>query len=104
MTEDEMSLNKMTVDKNVVPPSLLLFVILLILRRTKFELETAVFFASEVVCAFEYLHSLWIIYRNLKPENLFLDSAGHLKLTDFGFAKKLPNSNGKNCFKSYFRI
>lgn len=36
---------------------------------------------------FEYLHSMDVIYRDLKPENLLLDREGYLKVTDFGFAK-----------------
>ena len=27
--------------------------------------------------------------RDLKPENILLDNTGHIKITDFGFAKRL---------------
>lgn len=41
--------------------------------------------------ALEYLHQQNVVYRDLKPENLLLDRDGHLKITDFGFAKKLAD-------------
>jgi len=57
--------------------------------KTYFDEPTARFFAAGVVLAFEYMHSKGIIYRDLKPENLLLDSRGYLKITDFGFAKRV---------------
>lgn len=36
-----------------------------------------------------HIHSKGYMFRDLKPENLLLDSHGYLKITDYGFAKKL---------------
>ncbi|KAF9589293.1 hypothetical protein IFM89_022363, partial [Coptis chinensis] len=40
-----------------------------------------------VVLALEYLHSLLVVHRDLKPDNLLIAHDGHLKLTDFGSSK-----------------
>ncbi|KAL4424995.1 hypothetical protein ABPG77_002880 [Micractinium sp. CCAP 211/92] len=55
--------------------------------RGRLSEEAARLYAGEVLLMFEYLHALDVVYRDLKPENLLLDACGHLKLTDFGFAK-----------------
>ncbi|GAA6098119.1 cGMP-dependent protein kinase 2 [Tachysurus ichikawai] len=55
----------------------------------RFEENVAVFVTACVVEAYAYLHKKDIMYRDLKPENLMLDSRGYIKLVDFGFAKKL---------------
>ncbi|KAG6007086.1 hypothetical protein E4U21_006348 [Claviceps maximensis] len=69
-----------------------------LLRKSgRFPNPVAKFYAAEATLALEYLHSKNIIYRDLKPENLLLDRHGHLKITDFGFAKKVPDKTWTLC-------
>ncbi|KAH8360432.1 hypothetical protein KR200_004641, partial [Drosophila serrata] len=63
----------------------------------KFTSQTSNFYAAEIVSALEYLHSLQVVYRDLKPENLLINRDGHLKITDFGFAKKLRDRTWTLC-------
>lgn len=58
-------------------------------RAGRLDNEAARFYTGCVATVFEHLHQKNIIYRDLKPENLLLDSQGFLKVTDFGFAKKV---------------
>jgi len=55
------------------------------------------FYAGQIVLALEYLQSLNIIYRDLKPENLLFDERGYLKITDFGFAKYVEDQTWTLC-------
>lgn len=59
---------------------------------TLFDTTTARFYAGSVTLAFEYMHSLDVIFRDLKPENILLDAQGYLKITDFGFAKVMTTT------------
>ncbi|KAB2574724.1 cAMP-dependent protein kinase type 2 [Lasiodiplodia hormozganensis] len=69
----------------------------LLRKSQRFPNPVAKFYAAEVTLALDYLHSQNIIYRDLKPENLLLDRHGHLKITDFGFAKEVPDITWTLC-------
>jgi serine/threonine protein kinase len=51
--------------------------------------KMARFYAASIVLAFEYMHFKDLIYRDLKPENVLVTETGYVKLTDFGFVKKM---------------
>ncbi|KAI8821016.1 camp-dependent protein kinase catalytic subunit [Fimicolochytrium jonesii] len=66
-------------------------------RAGRFSNDMTRFYAAEIVLAIEYLHSMDIIYRDLKPENLLLDNRGDIKITDFGFAKEVQDRTWTLC-------
>ena len=63
-------------------------------KAGRFDHSASKFFATQISLIFEYMHLSDFIYRDLKPENLLLDKLGYLKITDFGFAKRVA-------FKTY---
>lgn len=69
----------------------------LLAKRAPLFDSPARFYVASVVSMFSYMHSLKVIYRDLKPENLLLDGMGYLKLVDFGFAKQLQDRTWTLC-------
>jgi CRP-like cAMP-binding protein len=55
------------------------------------SIQDTKFYAAPIVSALEYLHEQNIVYRDVKTENVVIDSYGYPILVDFGFAKKLNN-------------
>ena len=52
--------------------------------------ETSVrFYTACVATALSHLHSMGVLYRDLKPENVVLDARGYAKLCDLGYAISL---------------
>ncbi|KAL1836892.1 hypothetical protein VTJ49DRAFT_4520 [Mycothermus thermophilus] len=63
-----------------------------VLKKTgSFDVECTRFYGAQILDAIAYMHSRGVIHRDLKPENVLLDDQMHVKITDFGTAKLLPD-------------
>ncbi|XP_073518217.1 microtubule-associated serine/threonine-protein kinase 3-like [Phyllobates terribilis] len=68
----------------------------LLSTRGPLSVPLARLYFAEAVVAVEYLHSYGVVHRDLKPDNLLITSAGHIKVTDFGASKlglMIPKTN-----------
>ncbi|XP_044139125.1 protein kinase C delta type-like [Bufo gargarizans] len=54
--------------------------------KGQLDIPSARFYAAELVCGIQFLHSKGIVHRDLKPENILVAETGHIKITDFGLA------------------
>jgi serine/threonine protein kinase len=68
------------------------------MKHQRFALSDIRMYTAEIAQALNHLHKAEIIYRDLKSENVMLDDEGHIKLTDFGLAKRLPGDSSTRTF------
>ena len=66
-------------------------------KHKSFTVADTRIFSSQVLLPLEYLHALSIVHRDLKLENILVSADGALKLTDFGFAKKIKYRSWTLC-------
>ncbi|QNQ09789.1 serine/threonine protein kinase [Sphingomonas alpina] len=61
-------------------------------RRTGADLDTRLRLFREICDAVGYAHANLVIHRDLKPSNILIDTAGRVRLLDFGIARLLDDS------------
>jgi serine/threonine protein kinase len=61
--------------------------------KTYFKESIAKFYAAQIILALGFLHDSKIIYRDLKLENVLLESDGYIVLADFGLSKFLDHTD-----------
>jgi len=52
-----------------------------------FDLRAAAFYIAEISLALDFIHKCGVVHRDVKPDNVLIDSRGHVKLTDFGLSR-----------------
>lgn len=73
----------MIVMENICGGDLLSFV----RKRTKLTESTAKFIFRQIIEALQYIHSLNIVHRDIKLDNILIDLSNNIKICDFGVSK-----------------
>lgn len=60
-------------------------------QSVEFTEEEISYLLKEMLEGLKYLHSIFILHRDIKTHNVILGRNGEVKLTDFGFACQLKD-------------
>ena len=76
----------------------------LLMKKDTLPEEAAQFYMAETALAIETIHQLGFIHRDIKPDNLLLDSRGHVKLSDFGLCTGLQKSHRTDYYRDLSQV
>jgi len=79
-------------------------VMTLLMKKDTLSEEAAQFYIAETALAIQTIHKLGFIHRDIKPDNLLLDSRGHVKLSDFGLCTGLKKSHRTEFYKDLSQV
>ncbi|KAI4898494.1 hypothetical protein NFI96_020941, partial [Prochilodus magdalenae] len=72
----------------------------LLMKKDTLTEEATQFYIAETVLAIDSIHQLGFIHRDIKPDNLLLDSKGHVKLSDFGLCTGLKKAHRTEFYRN----
>ncbi|KAF9270149.1 Pkinase-domain-containing protein [Marasmius fiardii PR-910] len=64
-------------------------------RYGPFEQELTKHFTNQILLGLNYLHGRGIIHRDLKADNILVETAGVCKISDFGISKQADEAEGR---------
>ncbi|XP_038675294.1 serine/threonine-protein kinase 38 isoform X2 [Scyliorhinus canicula] len=72
----------------------------LLMKKDTLSEEETQFYIAETVLAIDSIHQMGFIHRDIKPDNLLLDSKGHVKLSDFGLCTGLKKAHRTEFYRN----